>query len=363
MSPSPVRLPDPATLEAILAGLDPASADADLVPAVSVAFPDFDFSLAPIEDDYWRDTRSVIRADGTRVGELRPWMTAEIASDGGDLIALWRRLKDTDLQITEWRGTSVAIFAPTGPGAGDYIQIALNREIEWRAGPIVNPDYRPWRESDLLEPSFPPQPPLPDSDRLAGPVYRLRGRAGGAVVHVRSFLGRCTRLERESREARRPEMERRQIREIGPDGMRETPFLEAVPDWFEHAPREVRFFQDWDASSASGSRVFTHWALDIRDYEDHGKREIGFIPRPLRIPSERLQMTDGMSVHILMDRTEAIDREVGLPFGWFFLMTHANWVDPDVGCVIAEGLKAQRVRLPDRDAAVLLRWTERRYSF
>lgn len=30
---------------------------------------------------------------------------------------------------------------------------------------------------------------------------------------------------------------------------------------------------------------------------------------------------------------------------------------------IAEGLKAKRVRLPDRDAAVLLRWSERTYGF
>lgn len=52
MTPSPIRLPDPASLEAILAGLDPASADADLIPAISVAFPGSDFSLAPIEDDY-----------------------------------------------------------------------------------------------------------------------------------------------------------------------------------------------------------------------------------------------------------------------------------------------------------------------
>jgi hypothetical protein len=68
-------------------------------------------------------------------------------------------------------------------------------------------------------------------------------------------------------------------------------------------------------------------------------------------------------VHLLMDRIDAVDREVGLPFGWFFLMTHGHWVDPDVGLAIAKGLKAQRVRLPDRDAAVLLRWADRTYGF
>lgn len=360
---TPARLPDAASLETVLAGLDPRSADADLVPALAAAFPGFAFGVAPIDDDYWCDTRSVLCPDGTRIGELRPWMTAEIARDGGDVKAVWARLKETDLQITEWRGSSAFVSAPTGPGAADYIQIALGREIEWRAGPIVNPDYRPWGESELLDPSWPRTDQLADSDRLAGPVYRLLGRAGGAVIHVRSFLDRCGRIEREKREAKRPELERRVIRESGPGGTRETPFLDAVPDYFDFVPRELRFFQDWEESSARPQRVFAHWALDARDFTHKGEREVGFIPQPLKPPKERLLMTPEASVHLLMDRIEAVDREVGLSFGWFFLMTHGHWVDPDVGLAIAGGLKAQRVRLPDADAAVLLRWADRTYGF
>ncbi len=34
-----------------------------------------------------------------------------------------------------------------------------------------------------------------------------------------------------------------------------------------------------------------------------------------------------------------------------------------LGLAIADGLQAQRVRLPDPDAAVLLRWSERTYGF
>jgi hypothetical protein len=364
MTPSPVRLPDAATLNAVLARLNPASVDADLVPALAAAFPGFDFSLSQVDDAYWRDTRTVIRPDGTRVAELRPWMTAELAKDDGDVKATWARLKETDLQITEWRGTRAFVFAPTGPAAADYIQIALGREIEWRAGPIVNPDYRPWGEEELLDPSWPRRDSLPETNRLAGPVYRLLDRAGGAFVHIRSFLDRCARTEREKREAKRPEMERRVVRETGPRGAtRETPFLKLVPDYFEFVPREIRFFQDWEASSARSQRVFAHWALDARDYTYKGEREIGFISRPLNAPRERLLMAPEMSVHQLMDRIEAIDGEVGLPFGWFFLMTHGHWVEADVGLAVADGLKAQRVRLPDPDAQVLLRWAERTYGF
>ncbi|ULJ74464.1 hypothetical protein [Rhizobium gallicum] len=86
------------------------------------------------------------------------------------------------------------------------------------------------------------------------------------------------------------------------------------------------------------------------------------MPRPLHLPEERLIAGDA-SVHILMDRVEAIDREVGVPFGWLFLMTHGNRVEPEVGQAIAKGLRDQRVVLPDRDARVLQRWAERPYGF
>src|SRR5258708_2345895 len=363
MNASPLRLPDAASIEAVLADLDPASADDDPVPALARAFPGFEFSLALIDDDYWRDTRSVVRSDGTRLGALRPWMMAELAKEGGDINALWLRLKETDLQITEWRGTSAFVFAPTGPAAADYIQIALGRESEWRAGPIVNPDYRPFGDDELFDPNWLRRVELAEADRLVGPIYRLLDRAGGALVHLRSFLGRCGRIERERREAKHPELERRGIQEIGPDGAPEIPFLHALPDWFEHVPRELRFFEDWEQSSAGAQRVFAHWALDIRDYTHKGEREVGFIPRPLRPPEERLLPIPDGSVHILMDRIEAIDREAGLPFGWFFLMTHGHWVDAEIGQAIAAGLRGQRVRLPDRDARVLLRWADKPYGF
>jgi hypothetical protein len=50
---SPTRLPDAASLEAVLVGLDPASADADLVPALARALPGFEFRMARIDEAYW----------------------------------------------------------------------------------------------------------------------------------------------------------------------------------------------------------------------------------------------------------------------------------------------------------------------
>lgn len=59
-------------------------------------------------------------------------------------------------------------------------------------------------------------------------------------MHVRTFVARCARLERDKREARRPDLERRVW--VGSGGTR-TPFLDLQPNYFDFAPREVRFFR------------------------------------------------------------------------------------------------------------------------
>ncbi|WP_158816045.1 hypothetical protein [Methylocapsa sp. S129] len=363
MSIEPSRLPDAASVETVLAELKPASADLALAPALSRAFPGFSFTVAAIDDAYWRDERTIIDGGRTRLGDHHAWVTRELEAMGGDLTAFWARHRAGDLRFAEWRGASAFATAATGPGTADFVQITLGRESEWRAGPIVDPHYRPNDIEKLLEPTWIARDDQVEADRLAGPVYRLSQRRGGAIVHMRGFLGRCARVERENREARRPELESRVIHEVGPEGAREISFLDAVPGWFDFVPREVRFFEDWERSSASAERIFDHWAFDIRDDEHRGRREVGFIPRPLRAPAEKLPADDAPSVYRLMERVEAVDREIGLKFGWFFLMTHGNWVDPDVGHAIAAGLRAQRVRLPDRDAKVLLRWDDARYLF
>lgn len=147
------RLPDHASVEAVMARLPAGADETALAAALTEAFPGFVFSTTSLDDQYWRDTRSVLARDGTRIADYRGWMEAELARDNGDVAALWTRLQSTDFRISEWHGNSVYAFAPTGPGAADYVQISLGREIEWRAGPIVNPSDRPWSEEALLDPS------------------------------------------------------------------------------------------------------------------------------------------------------------------------------------------------------------------
>ena len=88
----PVRLPDAASVETVLSRLPSGADEATLAVALTDAFPGFSFSAANINDQYWRDSRSVLAADGTRVAEYRPWMEAELAKDNGDIASVWRRM-------------------------------------------------------------------------------------------------------------------------------------------------------------------------------------------------------------------------------------------------------------------------------
>ncbi|TIM85344.1 MAG: hypothetical protein E5Y50_19060, partial [Mesorhizobium sp.] len=67
----PVRLPDPASAETVLASLEAQSADAELAPALNKAFPGFAFTVATIDDPYWCNPHAVVAADGTRSGDHR----------------------------------------------------------------------------------------------------------------------------------------------------------------------------------------------------------------------------------------------------------------------------------------------------
>ena len=148
--PSPVRLPDVASIEAVLARLDPASVDADIIPALAAVFPGFDFSLGLVDDHYRRDSRSVIRPVGTRVGELREWMTGELAKDGGNIKALWSRLKKSDLQTTAWCGSVLTCSLRQGPAPASTSRSRLVGKASG-AGPIVNWESRR-RQEELLDP-------------------------------------------------------------------------------------------------------------------------------------------------------------------------------------------------------------------
>ena len=164
-------------------------------------------------------------------------MKAELAKENGDVTVVWKRLRKTDLQITEWRGTSAFVSAPTGPGVADYVQIVLVRESD--GAPVRR---QPGLSTLGRTGTARSKPARTDHSRtrISSPVRlsppRPRRRRGGPRPQFSRSLGR---IERDKREAKRPELERRVVREVGPGGTHETPFLAAVPDYFDFVPSET----------------------------------------------------------------------------------------------------------------------------
>ena len=65
---NPARLPDAATIEAVLARLPSGADEVELADALTKAFPGFAFSAAGIDDQYWRDMRAVLSYVRERYG-------------------------------------------------------------------------------------------------------------------------------------------------------------------------------------------------------------------------------------------------------------------------------------------------------
>src|SRR5690606_23178732 len=127
-------------------------------------------SRPPLVDDfYWRgDTRTVLSFDGTRLGDHHDWIEQGLVALNGDVIAFWNRHRESGLRFSEWCGIAVFAFAPSGPGVADFVQVALKREHEFLAGPVVDPNDRPFSADDLFHPSWVKREPETDAPVLAG---------------------------------------------------------------------------------------------------------------------------------------------------------------------------------------------------
>lgn len=142
----------------------------------------------------------------------------------------------------------------------------------------------------------------------------LAARAPASSISELRDAARPPRMR--EREALRPEMEPCVVREVRREGTTQMPFLELVPDWFEFVPRENRWFQDWEESSASAERAtrterstFTTTMTKARARSDSCR--IHCICWKRGLPGRRVRP-------FLMDRVDAIDREVGVHSAGFF---------------------------------------------
>jgi hypothetical protein len=375
------RIPSPAAVGAVAAAAPVSPGHAALAGALSAAFPPLRFTVADCDITWYLSEKRLLAADLGLVAEaFGPWLESELAHRGNDADAVWCAWKESGLVFAETEGRSLFAFAPLGDGAADYVQIEIGLEQERIGGTPFR--YRPYRVEALREDAHGPSPR--DGEPVGEPRYVPR-RSKATVPYMRTFLERCARAERQRREARRPEMEAKVIRTQHIDtglrrrskaqGVIEPPlesvteerFLDRYPDWFDRKPAIVRFFEDW-AESGAPQRVYELFAIETYEGAQGwnpypGEPDaIGGIPRPLTLPSQRLRV-EGRSAFEVMAAAEKLDEEAGMPFAWFFLGVHGNYVDGDVIRLIAEAVHRKRIGVSAGQAAILRRWMAESYGF
>lgn len=337
-----------------------------LLAALRARYPKHDIRLVAIREG-WHKDGGLIDPAGNQVAESwRDWMKAEYEAAGQDARAVWAKHKDAGLVTTEWRGETLYFTSPSGRGPEEFFQIEVDATFEATDRMAFDP-FGPEDLSDLLSPfSW-----AAEEQELSPRRYQF-----AKLTNVRRFVQGMLEAEREKRLRQLPEKAKKVIRlqhiVPGPgeeQPVQEIPFLEMFPDWLEWPMKEVRLFRDWTESSPGrgGEVLCRHWFLAFFDYEEQEGRRLGFIPQwadadgGMSLPE--IEYQSWRSLYDLMDRLETFDGQTGYPFSWYFYMLHGNRINFSAGEAVAEALKQGKIRLPEHDEKVLLRWHENEYGF
>lgn len=336
---------------------------APLLEAMRHRYPSSIFNLVSSDTDPWRKPGvKVIDRDGNYIIEdYKQWVTAEVHAAGGNASAVYEKYKDSGLRVTESEGVTAVVVVPYGSEPDAFIQIELQAVREKAELLLFGHWFPPQELQDLLHPSE-----YGEETELSPWAYRV-----GKLINVRRFLKEMAIIDRSKRLAKLPEMEKKVLRVLKLEGsdpiLTEIPFLDMFPDWLQLPMPELRFFLDWQESSAgsSGASLCDHWWLNAKDYTYEGERHLSFIPCWAGVDGERVPRieADIGSIYGLMDALEDFDRIAGYPFAWYFYMLHGNKLNRQIGERVVEAIRSGKIGLPIQDEKVLLRWADRQYGF
>lgn len=312
-TPDPTLAPDLDLRVAELCHSLPEGADAAaLLDAIRALVPGHAVSLA-LTRGGWHRLGGILDIDYGRVSEhLADWARAE---SGGNLDTLMLKVADLRYFATRINGQTHYFTIPTGPGARDFIQIEIEQVQEVLDRCLTDPDWYPDSIEEFIDPlDFPRLESEPiGSSRL---VFRR-------LVRVADLL--------------------------------------ASPD---AGPRLVRFFDDWDRSSAGEEPLCEHWVLGIREYRDSDGDD-HLSARPIAIPTGEIPVLADDEIARgakLANRIHTFDRAVGYPFAWYFHML----TNPKVSHQLAEAVHGDQMGaydyLPPKDLKVLRDWYDAPYG-
>ena len=354
------------------------SSHAGLLSAFRDRYPDVEFNLAGTGGEWGLRDHGLVDAVGDKIADdFGEWARAEFEAIGQNIRFLWEKYKDAGLILTEIRGTRIYIAVPYSSEPDGFSQIEIEASHEVMAlHAFPNDLWGPPEDLDDL--CFPTLLlPIQDQRELSPWTYKF-----SRLTNTRHFLKEMVEVEHQNRLTQLPEMEQKIIHttsvteceQVGPvcwdinEEVRDIPFLEMFPDWLNRPLPGARFFQDWQESSAGAWRLCDHWRLELCDYtEADGKRHMCFIPqwadadRGLELPE--ISPDYEASPYGVMESLLQFDEQLGVKFGWYFYALHGNRISGSAISVVARGIKEGKIRLPERDEKVVLRWAENSYGF
>ncbi len=345
-----------------------------LLTALHARYPDTPFRLiAEHEGRTWNV--GLIDKVGNRVTDkLGQWVNQELALVNGDARKVWMKHKDSGLVRTERDGSVLYLTAPfgTNPDAFYQIEVMVGPEITTKLQFDPKTTFPPEDRHDLVSGS---SLTFSDSERqiLSPPQYEFE-----ELVNMRQYLRTLVEVENANRLADLPELEKRVIHihdiVLGPEGGQAStvvPYLDMCPDYLTRTPHAVRFFQDWQESSAgrSGARLCDHWWIRANDYVGaDGRRHLYLCPQwadadgGLDLPKIAPDWDD--SPYGVMESLSQFDKMVDYPFAWYFFMLHGNRIQHSAGGVVAIAIREGKMNpLPECDEKVLMRWKGDGYGF
>jgi len=343
-----------------------------LLSALRCRYPSHEFLTIADHGDISQYSKMIVDAAGKVIAEnYETWLTEQYEILGSAR-AVWDRyekeFRETGVSIKGSTGQKIIIAIPYGAGPDQWYQLELYAWCDIRARLV----FDTWLEPDTLEDLLNPISCPPDGT----PTLTPWKYEDPSLVNIRTFMRDLVQIDQERRNSELPQREKETVRVIyadrgpGRPAMEEIPFLQAYPDWLTRPPKELRFLQDWEDSSAgrNGHRLCDHWWLDLGDYTDRdGRRWMSFTPRwadrdgGTNLPA--IESGAYRSIYELMAALEDFDSRAGYEMAWYFYMLHGNRLGYAVAERVMEAIEAGRIGLPEHDAAVLKRWSGRHYGF
>ena len=269
----------------------------------------------------WYRPGGIISQNGTeRISDnLETWIHEK---SGGDLNRFLDNYSGEGLQATRHKGQTHYLVARTGDKASDFLQLEVEEVHEVIVRKLIDEVYLAETLEELIDPL---EFTKIEEVEIAGPRYIFR-----RIVSMRDFIA-----------ARQEEHEDKQS-------------------------NIVRFFNDWDNSSAAEHAIFCeHWVLSIREYVDrYGEPKV--IARPVStlqgdVPElNQTPLPRGAKLAVLI---HSFDRKVGYPMAWFFFMLTHKSVSHQLAESIHRDLMGAYAYLPQRDLRILIDWYDMPYTF